>query len=512
MRWAILLTLFTILAAERVLTPDQRRPSGLAATLVGLALVNLAWMLVSRRLGQINASDPLAAARGYRLFANAQVAGDLLFLTLVLRFTGGIESPMAVFYVFHMAISSLLLRAVHAVLQAAWAVVLYASMGVGELLGWLTPHYVLLPALPASGFYAQTGHVAAAIIALACGVFGTLYFSLRIVAALDQRERRLRSAHEALRQSQTAIQDIQARRSRFMQTAAHQLKSPLAIIQTLASLIHDHVVAGDAVIATCEKISKRCQEGISAVTELLTLARVQEATPERHREATAHADQIVRKIYHRYELIARNKGLTTSCEVQPGCSLSVRVHPGDLADCVDNLLDNAVKYTPAGGRIHVTVASGQACDVDSAVSSNGQAKTVVFESDSVCITVEDTGTGIDPMELIEPNTGDHGASGGSIFDAFRRGNNALQAGIPGSGLGLSIVRVIVEQAGGRLVVRSSPGQGSRFTLHFPSTASQAALGVRDTRASHVVVHRPTPRPVVRDTEPSRTRIEETGHA
>lgn len=512
MRWIILLCVFTVLAAERVFIPEQRRPAGLAATLVGLALLNLVWMLVSHRLSKVQTRDPVAAARGYRIFANAQVACDLFFLTLVLRYTGGIESPMAVFYVFHMAIGSLLLRAANAVLQAGWAVVLYASMGVGELLGWFTPHYALLPVLPATGLYSQAGYVAAAVVALSCGVFGTLYFSLRIVAALDARERRLRAAHEALQQSQAAVQDLQARKSRFMQTAAHQLKSPLAIIQTLAGLIHDRIVTGDAVVATSEKITRRCQDGISAVTELLTLARAQEATPERHTGATAHADQIVRKVFHRYELIAHAKGLATSCTVQPGSSLSVRVHPGDLADCVVNLLDNAVKYTPEGGAVRVRVERSQLASFQSNPSGNGQADAAATEGDWVSISVEDTGAGIDPAELVDPTTPENGVSTGSIFDAFRRGNNALQAGIPGSGLGLSIVRAIVEQAGGRLEVRSTPGQGSQFTLRFPSSTSNAMLGVRDTRASQIVIHRPQQRLSDTNVSSAAARTQEIDHA
>jgi signal transduction histidine kinase len=104
-----------------------------------------------------------------------------------------------------------------------------------------------------------------------------------------------------------------------------------------------------------------------------------------------------------------------------------------------NLLDNAVKFTPPGGRI--TVGARR-------------------EGERVRIWVEDTGSGIDPEDL--PH----------IFERFYRGRNAPAEG---SGLGLAIVRWIVEAHGGQVEVHSQPGQGSRFELILPLRGERTAF-------------------------------------
>ena len=101
---------------------------------------------------------------------------------------------------------------------------------------------------------------------------------------------------------------------------------------------------------------------------------------------------------------------------------------------IDNLLGNAVKYTEPGGSVSVRLR---------------QRKEVVE------LAVSDTGIGIAPEEV------------GRLFGRFFRGTQATQRHIPGAGLGLSIVRAIVEAHGGQVTVDSAPGEGSAFTVELP---------------------------------------------
>jgi signal transduction histidine kinase len=254
-----------------------------------------------------------------------------------------------------------------------------------------------------------------------------------------------------------------------MQTAAHQLKSPLAAIQTMVELIRSKLVPPEALPGTCEKIIHRCHDGIVQVTELLTLARVQEADPARHRQSQSDVRETVHELFGRFKPLAESKQVELSCTVPPEGDLSVCVDPRDLRDCIGNLIENAVKYTPSQGGVKVTVMP-ERCD--------GQLVAVL-------INVTDTGMGIDPS-LVESPDGEPGHA--TVFDAFRRGPNVIVAGIPGTGLGLSIVREVVEQAGGRIVVSSSAGQGSSFTVTFPSPSGVGREPrIRNTRASEVVL-------------------------
>lgn len=475
LRWVFLAAAAAVLALEQFLLPDAtgggQRPGGLAAALVALGLINLGWTGLSYLLFHRAREEVDPACNGLRrttVFANAQIAVDLLLLTCILRYTGGVESPMSIFYLFHVAIVALLLPRRDAILQAVWAMVLYAGLVVAEWAGWFSQHYDFLPN-HCMYLYEEPEFIIASLMVVACGIFGTLYFTLQITRRLEERDRQLRAANAALKQSQIAIQDLQRRRSRFMQTAAHQLKSPLAVIQTLTDLIRCNVVPKEAIPGTCEKIVKRCQDGIGQVSELLTLARVQEADPSRHSKSDADICKVVGELCERLRLVALDQNVTMTCNISENTELRVNVDPQDLGDCIGNLIENAIKYTRAGGKVTVMLSSEP---------PPPHAKTV-------SISVADTGIGINP-ELLRSPDGELGHE--PVFDAFRRGNNALAAGIPGTGLGLSIVREVVEQAGGRLRVSSRPNEGSTFTVTFPAyRGAAAALPLRNTRSSEIVI-------------------------
>lgn len=495
LRWLFAAGALAVLAVERFIQPAARRPGGLLAVVLAVAATNVMWTAVARllrpRLSEPG-TDQRGAIRAGQIYAGAQIATDLLLLTWILALTGGVENPMSLFYLFHVAITGLLLRTWQAFLLSCWAVLLYSAMGVAQLHGWIA-FYPFLPQLGSVHLYQQPHYVSIAVTVAAAAIFGTLYFTDRIGKVLDRREDMLIRMNAALEQSRQAIQDLQARRSRFMQIAAHQLKSPLAMVQTLAGLIRDEIVADEkGILTTCDKIVRRCRDGIVQVTELLTLARVQEADPQRHRQAQADVGRIVRDVCARHLSVAEAKGVALRHSVPDGPPRLARVDPRDFGDCVSNLVENAIKYTPAGGRVEVRVADGAAAprpaDLPPPPARAGRRRDV---RDYVFVIVQDTGIGLgDALPLRE----DGSPAAGSIFDAFHRGNAALSAGIPGTGLGLSIVREVVEQAGGYIHVRSRTGEGSTFTVCFPVNVEVEAPAIRDTRASAVVVESAVARP------------------
>ena len=462
LRWIMAFAAVGLLILDRLLYPDFTRPlAELAACLVALAAVNVAWTIIGRGLMQeFDGEDAqeLPIIRRVTAFANAQMTVDLLILTVILRYSGGVESPMAVFYLFHMLIAALLLKPLNALLQGAWALLWYGILGFGECLGWIAPHYPFLPSTTGVPLHTDWVYVLAGIAVLGAGIFGTLFFTLQISSRLDEQERELHSANEAFQRSQEAVELLQARRSRFMQTAAHQLKSPLTGIEMLAGLIRDNVASTQQVQSIVQRIIRRCEEAIVQVAELLTLERVEQAAPARHRSAHTDVKEIIERVIVRLLDNARSKHLTLKVETAPCQGHRVAVDACDLEDCISNLVDNAIKYTPEGGRIWVTTAA---------------------DDGTVSVVVKDTGMGIAEDSLDD------------IFDPFRRGNLALAANIPGSGLGLSIVREVVDLAGGRIKVRSTVGEGSEFTISLPrqrTTDGAAASGPRATS----LTEQPTP--------------------
>ncbi len=476
-RWLIGLRWLFALAASASLLLESflhdataiRRPVALWGVIAGLAAINVVWTLIARRLVSATSHEPAQRlSRSAAALANAQVAVDLLILTLILRFSGGVECPLAIFYVFHMAIGALLLGPSQAVLQGIWAMVLYAGLAIGELEGWLQPHFPFDLATGTAGLYRQGGFVAVMVATVSTGILGTLYFTLHIADWLRERERQLRDTNSALMRSQIAINDLQARRSRFMRTAAHQLKGPLATIQTMAGLLVDDNMPPDAVHGMARRIVRRCGDALVQVDELLTLARVKEADPARHRESVCDAGRALQAIAKRLKPLAEGRQLHLQVDVAKD-DLRIHVDSRDLDDCLGNIVDNAIKYNRPGGQVWLRAAT------------SAQQLVGVPEGDWVRIDAIDTGIGFDPRELERQPSGE-----GTLFDAFHRGNNALAAGIPGSGLGLAIVQEVMEQVGGRVFIASRPGQGTHVTLLFPS-AARATTGptARNTRAAEV---------------------------
>jgi len=117
----------------------------------------------------------------------------------------------------------------------------------------------------------------------------------------------------------------------------------------------------------------------------------------------------------------------------------------------DRLNRNALKFTPAGGTVRLTV---RACTAEQ--NSSRQSEPALE------VTVADTGVGIDPSEL------------NHIFDRFYRTRSALDMAVQGTGLGLPIANAMIEAQGGHISVTSTPGEGSTFTVTLPAAARIAA--------------------------------------
>lgn len=433
LRWIIVGSTLALLIAERSMFPESVRPWPVAGSLVALGVLNVVWMLVGRRLleRQENGAD-VGRVVG---FVNAQMFADLLILTVLLRYSGGVENPMSMFYLFHVLMAALLLRPLNALLQGLWALVLFGSLAIAEALEWVSPHYAPLATTEGILPHTDVNYVAAALVVLAAGVFGTLYFTLQISARLDEQERDLARSNQALKEAHRAMEQLHARRSRFMQTAAHQLKSPLATIETLAGLLRDDAVDARQSQDIVRRIIARCRLGVELVSELLTLARVEEQ-PVRPASSAADLGGVVRRIADRFSIQAKARGIALAVPpIPPGTA--VGLDDRSLEDCLANLVDNALKYSSEGGRVELHVERW---------------------GSGIAVSVADNGTGI-ARQNIE-----------TIFEPFCRGPLALAAGIPGTGLGLTIVREIAERAGGRIEVESVVGKGSRFTVRLPRAA------------------------------------------
>jgi signal transduction histidine kinase len=251
------------------------------------------------------------------------------------------------------------------------------------------------------------------------------------------------AVHEAGRELGRLVRDVRLRRTErrllaemreldrykgeLIATISHELKTPLTSIIGHTELLEEAGVQPTSVGA----ISRNAARLDRLVTNLLNYSRIQG-----RRELQRVSLDLGEACHASLEML-RIQAQTADVElhlVEPEAPVRVLGDAEELPRVIDNLCSNAVKYTPAGGRIEVSVG---------AVDGRGE------------VRVADTGLGISSQDQVH------------LFSAFHRSTNPQALTIPGTGLGLAISRTIAELHGGDITVESELGRGSVFTLRIP---------------------------------------------
>jgi signal transduction histidine kinase len=248
----------------------------------------------------------------------------------------------------------------------------------------------------------------------------------RMADALERNRAELESQNEQLRQSER-------RKSELVRIVSHELRTPLASVLGFTSVLLDRDVPPDEERRYLEIINAQSRRLSSLLNDFLDAERLEEGELELSRKLIDITDVVAEQV-QLFEGQSAKHRLDT---VLPPTALTVDGDPNRLAQVIGNLLSNAIKYSPDGGTVYV-----QAEQVDSQVR----------------VSVRDEGLGI-PDELQQ-----------RVFAKFFRGD-ADASGIPGTGLGLTIARSVVEAHGGHMNFWSARGKGSVFWLELPMAAN-----------------------------------------
>ena len=228
------------------------------------------------------------------------------------------------------------------------------------------------------------------------------------------------------------IEHFDLSRSQFVSNASHELKTPLATMKILLeNLIYQPDMPGELRAEFMQDMNHEIDRLTGIITDLLTLTQM-DSHEAKVSFTAVDLSELCRETVHALLPAAEKAGLTLHSNIAGGVTLH-----GDqskLSQVVYNLIDNAVKYTPEGGRIDVTL------------SPDGR---------EAVLTVADTGIGIPAHDLSH------------IFDRFYRVDKARSRATGGTGLGLSIVRQMVQLHQGDITVDSAPDKGSTFTVTLP---------------------------------------------
>ena len=245
----------------------------------------------------------------------------------------------------------------------------------------------------------------------------------------------------------TELKHLERIRTDFVANASHELKTPITAIRGLAeTMVGDPEAERDTLRQYMERIHAQSLRLSNLITDLMTISRL---------EADQGTGDFTR--FNFYELVRREVRAAASAVeakfhrlvLEPWATpIDIYADRQNLSQLVNNLIDNAIKYTPEGGQIKVRVRAEQ-----------GEA----------VLEVEDNGIGISPQYQER------------VFERFYRIDKARSQSLGGTGLGLSIVRNIAERHQGRVGVVSQLGRGSTFTFRMP-LAEQPVLAVGESQS------------------------------
>jgi PAS domain S-box-containing protein len=236
-----------------------------------------------------------------------------------------------------------------------------------------------------------------------------------------------------LKRHEQEMQERDQRKNEFLATLAHELRNPLAPIRNALEIISATSPSDPRFQWSQQVIHRQLDHMVRLLDDLLDVSRIIYGKLALRKQAV-ELSKIVREAVETVRSLIDETGQDLSIEL-PSAPIHLLADPTRLAQVIGNLLNNAAKYTPAGG--HIWLRAEQ-------------------RGDEVMVRVKDDGIGIAPEVLPR------------IFEIFSQAEPALQRARGGLGVGLSLVRGLVELHGGRIEARSEgPGKGSEFTVYLP---------------------------------------------
>ncbi len=435
--------------AEVALPQNRKNLRFSIATGYGTAAVFGLLALGARAFGLFPFLWPVYVLVGFKLVANTlsflslryevlvletaglNVAADLLAMTGAVYFTGGPESPLFAIYGIEISIVALLTNRGTTVLVGTSAMALYGTMIGLVLIG-------IFPALPtpAKTVGGITGGYVLMQLLMVVVVLGVpTFYTAAILKVLRDKER-------ALEERNRELVEASKHKSQFMANVTHELRTPIHGICGLSDLVSAGIYGpvSEKQKDAQQKIKRSARSLLGLIDDLLQLAR-SDAGKITFTVSKVDLGELLPSVVANVKWMQGTKGQQRiDLEMEEGVP-PIFTDRGKLTQILINLLANAVKFTPDGGVIVLRARRSGAALVE--------------------LSVEDSGVGIPAAEL------------GKIFEAFHQVDATAEREYGGAGLGLSLVRRLVEVLAGEVRVTSVEGKGSTFTVTLPRSQSEA---------------------------------------
>jgi signal transduction histidine kinase len=361
-----------------------------------------------------------------------QMLTDIISLFLLVYFTGSIESPFYLLFVFHMIIGSLILPGIVIYTVAALIVITFAAIVFLEYKGIIYHHLI-------SGFlnhtvYTDFNYIISFTIFFAFLIFISVLIANRIVRQLYRNEQNLVESLERLNKAEVEKQ-------KYIMSVVHELKSPVAAVQSYIELILQKYLGpvNERVEQKLLAAKERGEEAIETINDILRISRLRLLSDIKMENLDI--GEIICTILDKMKSIIVSRKITIDFKDKRLLKKSVSGDEFFLDMAFSNILSNAAKYVPEGGIIDINV---------------------IEADDGIYVDISDNGVGIPEKEQEK------------IFRDFYRATNIKSKGYEGTGLGLSIVKQIILRHEGNIKVES-PGKlanhnapGATFIIFLPN--------------------------------------------
>lgn len=264
-----------------------------------------------------------------------------------------------------------------------------------------------------------------------------------IIRDITERKSAEATSHEIER-----LKEVADFRARFLNVAAHELKTPLTPIRMQVRILQERLKDAEPDVAKSLRILGRGVDRLQTLmADVLDAARTQ-ADRLTVRHDTVSLSDIAKEAMENYAAVAQEVGVKLASSIQPG--INVVGDSERLLQVMTNLLSNAMKFTPAGGGVRLTLSA---------------------EGEWAQLKVGDTGRGMSEEQL------------GRLFEPFAQVHPDAQATLKGTGLGLYITRAIVQQHGGEIsIISGGTGEGTTAVVSLPTTQGAAAPVVAKSKS------------------------------
>ena len=386
--------------------------------IIFLIILNITSLLSLKYLQRSNVRKSL---RIVNLIINFQISTDLIVLTFLLHYSGGVENPFIVYYIFHMIIGSIILSTIESILQTSFALMLVGAMTFLEYTGILN-HYPLEGFIITNMYNNLTYLICTGLIFVSTSYF-VVYITKTIILESRKHEKAYLEANLKLKQKEKI-------KNEYVMRITHDIKGHITAIQSCINILHNKI--SGPLNPLQEDFVNRAHTRIGIlnkfISDLLSLTqRKLQQKQDKKNFDLKHSIEEAMKVAENY---ASDKNISITKNIDSSIN-DIYGEQSSIEEVLLNLLINAVKYSPPGKNVTLVAED---------------------KGEEVLIEVIDYGMGIPEGETE------------LIFNDFYRASNARIITNEGTGLGLAITKQIIENHGGKIWVNSKLDEGTTFSL------------------------------------------------